>query len=184
MSAKETLKQWVQDYTEDLYLFATYKVSDAETIKDLVQDTFLVAYANYANYREESNPKTWLLAILKNKISDHYRSEFRQADLINARFGTESFFGSTGSWDKEHMPAAFETDTSLLDNTEFLFTLNDCLEKLPDKLNKVVQLKYYSEQNTNSICQDMGITTTNFWQMMHRAKLRLRECLEINWFKV
>jgi RNA polymerase sigma-70 factor (ECF subfamily) len=39
------------------------------------------------------------------------------------------------------------------------------------------------DKKTEEICQELGISTTNYWQMMHRAKLQLRECIDENWFK-
>jgi len=184
MEAKETLKVWVEEHSQTLYKFAVSKIDDTEIAKDLVQDSFIAAYAGFENYKENSSPRTWLIGILKHKIADHYRSLYKNEHISITQEGTSAFFDNVGMWDSKHIPKDFSTDVNLLDDTEFLYVLNACIGKLPKKLNSAIQLKYYSDISSSQICKDLSITATNFWQMLHRAKLRLRECLEINWFKV
>jgi RNA polymerase sigma-70 factor (ECF subfamily) len=40
------------------------------------------------------------------------------------------------------------------------------------------------EMSTEEICQELQISTTNCWVLLHRARLALRECLDMNWFGV
>jgi hypothetical protein len=46
---------------------------------------------------------------------------------------------------------------------------------------------YYNEipfeKKTEIICQELELSTTNYWQIIHRAKLQLRHCLENKWFR-
>ena len=72
----------------------------------------------------------------------------------------------------------------LLDNVEFNNILKSCLDKLPEHWQAAVNLKYIEQKKGDVICQELDIAPTNFWQVLHRAKLQLRKCLEINWFKV
>ncbi len=163
--------------------WTAYKISNTEDVKDVVQDTFFSVAKNISKFNEKSNPKTWIFSILNNKIADFYRKQYKNAKSAN--FDSLSFFfNENGEWKKDKSPKEWEIDDeqNLLDNLEFIEILNYCIENLPDKFNSVIKLKYYTEKNTQEICQEIGINTTNMWQIMHRAKLKLRHCLESNWF--
>jgi RNA polymerase sigma-70 factor (ECF subfamily) len=56
------------------------------------------------------------------------------------------------------------------------------MDALPDKWSTIMKLKYLTGNKGEEICQELGISTTNFWQIMHRARLNLRECIDNNWF--
>ncbi|MFC2115962.1 sigma-70 family RNA polymerase sigma factor [Bacteroidota bacterium] len=177
------LALWVDEYTSDLYSWALYKVSDEELAKDLVQDTFLAAAEKLDSFRGDSSPKTYLFSIINYKIIDHYRKKVnRPVTMENDKLS--AFFSENGDWHEQKKPHEWhEDDTNLLDNMDFQSVLQDCITNLPDKWNACVTSKYLVEKKTEEICQELGITTTNYWQMMHRAKLQLRECIEENWFQ-
>jgi len=180
---KSNLTRWVLDYTDELYSWAYYKVSDDELAKDLVQDTFLAAAEKIREFKGESSPKTWLFSILNYKIIDVYRKKVNKP-VTREPSGFLDFFDEEGSWQLEKRPKDWhEQDENLLDNTEFQFVLKNCLEALPEKWNTCVRLKYLTEKSGDDICQEVGLTTTNFWQIIHRAKLQLRDCVEKNWFQ-
>lgn len=182
MEKKATIiSGWVEDYTGDLYSWAFHKVSDPELASDMVQDTFLAATEKIEAFKGESTPKTWLFSILNNKIVDYYRNKFKKpVNIDNNVFA--SFFDEEGSWKKEKRPHKWEDDTHLLDDHEFLAALKKCMDALPEQWSTTVKLKYLMSKKGEEICQEMGISTTNYWQIVHRAKLQLRECIEIEWF--
>jgi len=70
-----------------------------------------------------------------------------------------------------------------LDNVEFKSVMENCMKKLPDTWFSAIHLKYLEEKDGKVICQELGITPSNFWQILHRAKVQLRACIEKNWFK-
>jgi len=160
-----------------------YKIADTETAKDIVQDTFLAIVKNIDKFNNESNPKTWIFSILNNKIADYYRKKYKEP--VTTDFNSYSaFFTQDGDWITEKQPKDWhEEDKNLLDDTVFQSVLNKCIDNLPSKWNALVKMKFLDEKETENICQELEISTTNMWQMMHRAKLKLRQCLEINWFK-
>ncbi len=177
------LSEWVELYTADLYNRALYKISDSEQAKDLVQDTFLAAAERISEFKGDSSPKTWLFAILNHKIVDVYRKKVRQP-ISFERPVTSEFFDENGSWLIDKRPKDWKVDEQqLLDDTDFQNVLNKCLEVLPKTWNLCVKLKYLMEKSGDEICRELDITPSNFWQILHRAKLQLRDCIEINWFK-
>ena len=179
----ETTTFWVQLYSDSLYSWALHKTSNKETAEDLVQETFLIAIKSFDKFKGDSNPKTWLFSILNNKINDHYRKSYRMP-VVNNDTILDIFFESSERWRKDQMPQKWTDDTdNLLDNVEFQQELDNCLKKLPPSCFLAIQLKFIEEKKGNVICQELGITDTNFWQILHRAKLQMRKCLELNWFE-
>ena len=182
MALKEEISTWVKTYTKDLLSYTISKVEQKEIAEDLVQETFISAYQSFENYRGKSNVKTWLFSILKHKIADHYRSKYKKSSEFSS--GTiDEFFDKNHRWKPEYRPTNWGDEKELLDDSEFSKALNDCFEKLPQKWSSAVQLKFIEEHDSKIICSELEITTSNFWQIIHRAKLLLRNCLELKWFK-
>ena len=179
---KVNITQLVDQFAGDLFSWASYKVSDTELAKDLVQDTFLAVAEKMDSFKGDSSPKTWLFSILKYKIIDHYRAKVKQPfSYDNQSFS--SFFTEDGEWRAEKKPGNWDVDDGqLLDNVDFNEVLKECIEALPEKWSMSVKLKYLMSKKGEEICQELDITPSNFWQIMHRAKLQLRECIESNWF--
>jgi RNA polymerase sigma-70 factor (TIGR02943 family) len=187
---QKIIAQWAQDYAHKLYSWALHKVSDKAIAEDLVQDTFLAATESYEKFRGASSPHTWLFRILNNKIMDHYRKSFKNPELTGFHshdehyFSLDSYFDQFGNWIKKKRPQEWQNDDqSLLDNESFRETLEMCLKNLPSPWLAVVHLKYLEEKHSKDIYHELEITPSNFWQILHRAKITLRECLDNHWFK-
>ncbi len=179
--------EWVEKFSDDLYYFALGKTSDQELAKDLVQETFLAAYDGIKGFKQNSAPKTWLMAILKNKINDHYRKAFQQPFVsLEDQAGitlTESFFDHNDNWKQGRSPMSWNTEEMhLLDTPGFQQVLNDCMKRLPPAWSTAMKLKYLFGKQGKEICRELDISLENFWQITHRAKLQLRNCLESKWF--
>ncbi len=179
---------WVEEYSDSLYSWAFHKISDKNLAEDLVQDTFLAAWKSYDNFKHKSQPKTWLFSILNHKIIDLYRKNSRnplnnEADFqIDINEIYKRNFKSNGRWRDDSRPKDWGEEEHLLDNKEFKRILEHCMEELPSDWNTVITQKYLEEKKGNKISQGLGISPTNYWQIIHRTKLFLRECLEKLWF--
>lgn len=180
---KQTVRNWVELYSDDLFSWALYKVSSKETAEDLVQDTYLVAFQTYHKFEGKSNPRTWLFAILNNKINDHHRTIFRNTSFESI-LKNNHFFDENEAWNPTESPLEWPTQSEhILDDSEFNNTLESCMKKLPATWFSGIYLRYIEEKKGSDICQELEITPTNFWQILHRAKMQLRKCLEIQWFR-
>lgn len=178
-----SISDWVDEYTSDLYSWAFHKVSDPELAKDLVQDTFLAAVEKIDSFKGKSSPKTWLFSILNFKIIDHYRAKVKQPTRFDNQSFSE-FFTEEGEWLPDKRPGVWnDEDGHLLDNVDFNDVLQKCIDALPEQWSLTVKLKYLMSKKGEKICQELGITTTNYWQIIHRAKLQLRDCIENKWSK-
>lgn len=185
-----TIKEWVVAYSDTLYSWAYHKVSSKEVAEDLVQDTFLAAVQSFASFEGKSGAKTWLFSILNRKIIDYYRIQARSViERDNAETEavftySDALFDETGGWKKHVHQNGWEDEVQLLDNPLFLAELNKCFGKLPANWETVVSAKYLLEKDSGLICQELDMTPSNYWQILHRAKLLLKKCLETNWFKL
>lgn len=186
LSKEEIIRVWINRYSEKLFTWAFYKTGDRNIAEDLTQETFLAALQAFDNFKGNSEPQTWLFSILKNKIATFYRQQsklpFESYDQLNTSSG--DYFDTEGNWMADQRPVNWKDDEGhLLDNAEFVKILARCISNLPEAWNAALQLKYLKETDSGSICQELNISPTNFWQIIHRAKLQLRKCLELNWFK-
>jgi len=65
---------------------------------------------------------------------------------------------------------------------EFWKVLERCLSELPARTASAFTLREVEEFRSEEICKVLGISATNLWVMLHRARAHLRRCLEMNWF--
>ncbi len=177
--------EWVDKYSDPLFKYAVVRINDSEIAKDLVQDTFLSALKNSANFRGEMSEKNWLYLILKNKIIDHYRSKARSlTSSINAHLEKNfDHFDENGSWMKNTAPKEWSINyTQTIETKEFNQAIENCKNKLKELQNLVFTMKYIDDFNSDKICKELNITSSNYWVLVHRAKLQMRACIEKNWF--
>lgn len=185
-------EKWVERYADALYAFALARLRKQEVAEDMVQDTFFSAWKAKDTFLANASEKTWLISILKRKIIDYYRKKSTQNELsvldetengpfINHFFEDES--GSQGHWTTGGAPAEWKKDfETSVESTEFYGILQGCLGKLPEKWAAVFSLKNMDDLDAEEICKELQISPSNYWVIMHRAKLQLRECMEKNWF--
>jgi len=176
--------RWVREYGDILYRYALARVNDGETARDLVQDTFLSAWKNSGAYKGEASEKNWLFAILKNKIIDYYRkASTRLTKSFSAVSEKDDYFDDNGHWIKESYAKDWGVDyNSKIESKEFYDVLGKCKSGLKEIQNMVFSMKYLDGMESEEICKELNITASNYWVILHRAKVQLRGCLEKNWF--
>ena len=181
----EKVTRWVEEFGDMLYRYTIPRVHDTSVAKALVQETFLAAWRNINNYRGELSEKNWLFTILKNKIIDHFRkSHTRLTDHFAGVADEEAYFDDAGHWSKIASPTDWgEKSDNALHQKEFLGILEKCKSKLKEAQNAVFTMKYLDGIESKEICKVLDITASNYWVLLHRAKLQLRNCLEKNWFQ-
>ncbi|MBI9062673.1 MAG: sigma-70 family RNA polymerase sigma factor [Marinilabiliaceae bacterium] len=176
---------WVNTYGDILYRYAYARVNDAELAQDLVQETFLAGLKNLKTFQGKSSESTWLIAILKRKVIDHYRkksttSEFSM-DNNNDRFSNAKS-SIKGHWIKEKAPHNWISDAEKqIESNEFMEILQACIKHLPDKWASCFALRVMEEMKGEEVCKELDITSSNLWVILHRARLQLRECIEKSW---
>jgi len=178
--------QWVKTHADYLYAYTFARIRDEEQAKDLVQETFLAALEKVVSFEGKSSERTWLTAILRNKIVDVYRkrsSVLISPELTNAEQEQVDFFNAEdGHWNMKHAPQPINIDDhDPIAGKEFSKILQQCMQKLPALWMSVFTMKHMDDCTTDLICAELKLTAANFWVIIHRAKLNLRACLQKNW---
>jgi RNA polymerase sigma-70 factor (ECF subfamily) len=183
-------KELVIAYSDELFRWALFKTGSKEVAEDLVQDTFYAAIKSSDSFQNKSKVKTWLYAILNNKITDYHRKNFKNNVINESRLlsGSDNenilgeLFDENGSWYKENRLSHWEeSEDTLLDNPNFSIILEDCMKDLPGIWHAALRMKYLEEKDGNDICKELEISPSNFWQILHRSKLRLKTCIVAKW---
>ena len=165
---------------------ARLQLRDAALAEDVVQDTLAAALAGSAGFTGKSSVKTWLTGILKHKIVDAIRRKQREpvaASTLDEDADLEDFeglFKDNGAW--QAPPADWGDPEQALSRSQFMDVLEICLDKLPANTARVFVMREVMELTTEEICKELAITANNLWVILYRARMSLRECLELNWF--
>ncbi|EAR02153.1 sigma-70 family RNA polymerase sigma factor [Maribacter sp. HTCC2170] len=176
---------WVDQYADYLFNFAVARVSDAELAKDLVQETFFAGLKSAKNYKGTAAERTWLIAILKRKVIDHYRKINSKKGKAEVRMKYSSHSESDGDWLEEQVADPLSIlENDKIENEELGLAIQECISKLPKKQSLVFSMKTVQGMSTEDICKELGINPSNLWVMIHRARAALMGCLNQNWFKI
>lgn len=174
---------WVDAYADYLFNYAIARISDAEIAKDLVQETFLAGLKSAKNYKGNAAERTWLIAILKRKVIDHYRKINSKKGKAEVRMNYSAQSDAEGDWLEEQVADPFSTfENSAIENEELGLAIQSCIGKLPKKQALVFTMKTIQGISTEDICNELKINPSNLWVMIHRARTALMGCLNQNWF--
>lgn len=190
-AAAQPAHEWdangIDAYRPYLMRYALMQLRDPTAAEDAVQETLLAALQAGSRFAGKSSVRTWLTGILKHKIIDHVRRQSREtvfdeergeadpdADIANLAFAED------GHW--REFPADWGAPDRSFESKQFWEVFEMCVEVMPARTARVFVMREVLELSTEEICKELGISTTNCWVMLHRARLALRECLENKWF--
>ena len=173
-----------------LYRYAVSKLRRTEIAEEVVQDTLMAALQGQAMFRGDSALRTWLTGILKHKIVDWQRREARDPLRRSAahHVGTDddyedtadTLFDSAGGWVTP--PSTWADPEQCLTNDRFRELLDSCLAALPVATARAFYLREVEGLTTDEICEQLGVSESNCWVMLHRARMSLRRSIEERWF--
>ncbi len=181
---KHTLNpdKWIDLHSDYMFNYTISRVSNHDLAKDLVQETFLSSLKAMANYKGLASERTWLISILKRKIIDHYRKSNSIKGQAEVRMSFYEDGKNKGKWIEERAPSTWDDAEAQIENEELKSALDLCIDNLPEKYKSVFILKTIDNYETEEICNELDISSSNLWVIIHRARIQLRECLEGNWF--
>lgn len=175
---------WLDQYGEALYRFARGRVHDTFTAEDLTQETLLAAYHSRKGFSGQSTVKTWLTGILKHKIADYYRQlkpELGDENIDDFSSSQDNLFDKKEKW--KIKPGDWGGDPkNVYQRKELMAAIHTCLADMPKKLSAAYTLREMEGATTSEIGELFQTGKTNCWVILHRARMLLRRCLEVNWF--
>lgn len=173
--------KWVSVHGETLYAYAISRLRDPDAAEDAVQEALLGALKSLNKFPPENDVGPWLMGILKNKVVDRQRQSTRVELLVDENDPIlDRLFDKNGKWSK----VARTGDPLRLDSLEqqeFLEILRRCLKNLPPNQEAAFVGREINEQKSEDLCKELGVSSTNLWVLMHRARLRLAECIRAKW---
>lgn len=177
--------KWVEVHGDYLYRYAVSRMHDESAAEDLVQETLLAALKSRNGFMSEASERTWLTAILKHKIIDHYRKNCRMVLADPEEDQTvEDYFDECGSWKDGNAPKQWgKTPESLYEQKELSTVMSKCLAQLPENLRTVFTLREIEGLSTEEICTILNLKPNNLWVLLHRARLHLRQSIETTWLR-
>jgi RNA polymerase sigma-70 factor (ECF subfamily) len=171
---------WVDAHADALFRYALTRLRRREDAEDAVQETLLAALTAKRAFRGDSSERTWLIGILRHKIVDRIRADSR-SPVVGDPGQDQDWHPETGSWLRP--PQGWEGDPGQLSETvDFWERVRACFAGLPDRQAQAFALRVMDDLPADEVCKQLGITPTNLWVMLHRARIRLRDCLERTWF--
>ena len=175
-------KSQVDRYSDYLYNYTITRVSNHEIAQDLISETFLAGLKSMKNFKGEASERTWLISILKRKIIDHYRKINSNKGKAEVRMNYNNEDDAEGDWMEERVADPFDkTAEDTIENSELGNAIQNCLKKLPEKQATIFEMKTILDYDTETICNELNITASNLWVIIHRARTAMASCLEKNW---
>lgn len=179
-------EQQLVAHRADLLRFARLQLRNDAWAEDAVSDTLLAALAKPQAFERRSQLKTWLIGILKHKVIDALRQHGREisATALTADDTADPMdhIGFQADGHFSQVPADWGDPEQDLSSRQFLAVMDACTQKLPPMQGRLFLMREWLELSSEEICKELDLTPTNVYVQLHRARLRLRECLEINWF--
>ncbi len=180
---RAAVERWLGTHGDALYCYAFLQLRDRESAEDAVQETLLGALRSTRPPDGRASEKTWLFAILKHKLADHARVRRRSPldqcvepavqDGVDANI-EDILFGDNGRWREQ---ASWGDPVRQGEAQAFWRHLSACLRTLPGNQAEVFVLREIEGLSLEDICQITGVTATNAYVLLHRARLTLRRCL-------
>lgn len=173
---------------KDMLRFAELQLRDSHAAEDVVQESIEAALVHSTKFAGQSTLKTWVFAILKNKIIDYVRQRNRTVAISalveegeDWEQKLDELFTERGFWKEGTRPVRWPGPEESMASRQFWAVFEICLDRLPKQTARVFMMREFLGFESGEICEQVGLTTSNCHVILHRARMRLRQCLEAGW---
>lgn len=180
---------YIEALRQQMLAFANLQISDTHLAEDAVQEALIGAFKKADSFAGRSAFKTWVFAILKNKIADVLRKRQRLKEVSDLMGSDEedealtSLFDKREHWNHDDRPNKWGDPEQSFKQQQFWVVFETCLNNLPGHQAKVFMMREYIGLDTEEICKEVDLTVSNLHVLLHRARLRLQKCLELKWYE-
>jgi RNA polymerase sigma-70 factor (ECF subfamily) len=179
-------EQQVADLHGYLLKFARLQLRNDAWAEDAVSETMLAALTKPQAFGNRSQLKTWLVGILKHKVVDSLRQRSREVcqgdNNEDSNEDPLEYLGFKADGHYVEPPADWGNPEQQASSRQFFEVLEVCADQLPVVQGRLFLMREWLELSSEEICKELRLTPTNLYVQLHRARLRLRECLDLNWY--
>ncbi len=160
-------------YLDQLYGAAMKMTRNPQDAQDLVQETFMKAYAAFGSFAEGTNLKAWLYRIMTNAYINTYRKKQREPYLGVVEDLEDWQMGGAESTTAMSSRSA---EAEAIDRTPAT-VVTDALNELPEDFRMVVYLADVEGFSYQEIADIIERPIGTVMSRLHRGRARLREML-------
>ena len=163
--------QLVEAHRAAVYHIVNRIIHNDEATRDLVQETFMKAFASLGSYRSEFRFSTWLYKIAANSSIDYLRKKRIHALSLDAPVETRDGQIEIEVPDDTHNP-----ELQLLRKQQ-RFSIEEAINSLPPKYREVIVLRHKDDKPYEEIADLLGIPVGTVKARIFRARELLKQKL-------
>lgn len=161
-----SFESWYHEHRSTVYRYVRYRVATREVAEDVTSEVFLKALRSFSRYDpSRAAPRTWLLRIARNAVTDHLRALKRRGSLHVSLDRIPDLVADIPSQDERVVKQ--ERIQRLLNGSQTL--------RKPDQ--EVLSLRYGAGLSNSEIAEHLGISNNAVAVRIHRALKRLKDAV-------
>lgn len=141
-------------------------IKNREEAEEITQDSFVKAFRSLDQFRQEAKFSTWLYRIVYTTALNYLRKHSIETVELDSHLS-------------DQLPSYQPDSADLLDQKIKKRYISDALGKLKAEDAVVLQLFYIDERSLDEIAAIMELETNTVKIRLHRARPRLRLCLQV-----
>jgi RNA polymerase sigma-70 factor (ECF subfamily) len=162
-----TFESWYRTHLSAVYRYVRFRVATRESAEDVTSEVFMKALRSFGRYDASlASPRTWLLRIARNAVTDHLRSLRRRGSLHVTLDRVPDLVAEVPTQEERMM------------RQERIQTLLNANRTLGAADQEILSLRYGAGLNNGEIAESLGISHNAVAVRLHRALKRLKHVVD------